>query len=322
MADAMRTATPATKPARARRLRRGRAGGRSARLLTPYALLLPVVAMTGIFIYWPLIYSMYLSLLDWNLVSPVKDFAGFDNYRALLDSPEFWTVMRNTGVYVGALVPLLVAVPLALAYLLWPLRNSKAQPVYQAVLFTPAMISFAIAASVWFFIFNPIQGALNQIIVTAGGERVNWLSHPNVAIWCIVAVTAWKLVGFNLLLFLAALRAVPTTYIEAASLDGAKRLQMFRNVQLPLITPTIFFVLVVTVIVVSEDVFAAISILTQGGPFDRTSNLLYFLYERGFQFFQAGEASATAVIIFVLVMSVTWLQFRFIERRVHYGGKG
>jgi ABC-type sugar transport system permease subunit len=273
----------------------------------------------GAFIYWPLVYSVYLSTLDWNFVSPNREFVGLGNFAELAQSEQFLGALANTGVYLLVMVPLLVLLPLGLALLLWPVRRSRGQGAYRAILFAPTVTSLAVAAVVWLWIFNPIQGVLNQAIATAGGGRVNWLSDPTTALWCIVVVSAWKILGFNMILFVAALEAVPKDYLEAAQLDGAGWWALFRHVRLPLITPTLFFVLVATVIFVNEEVFAAISIVTEGGPNGSTANLLYYLYERGFRFFEVGEASATALVVFALVASVTWLQFRYVEGRVHYG---
>jgi multiple sugar transport system permease protein/sn-glycerol 3-phosphate transport system permease protein len=303
----------ATKPARTlHRLDKTR------EKLVPYLLVLPVLAMMGLFIYWPLLYSVYLSTLEWNFVSPTREFVGLGNFVQLAKDGGFRRAFLNTGLYLLFLVPLLVLLPLALAVLLWPVRNSRAQPVYRAVLFSPTVVSFAVAAVVWLWIFNPLGGVLNELLIAAGGSGVDWLQDPDTALWCIVAVSAWKALGFNLILYIAALESVPKDYLEAAALDGAGGWALFRHVRFPLITPTFFFVLVTTVIFVSDEVFAAINVLTQGGPYGQTTNLLYYLYERGFEFFQVGEASATALIVFFAVMTVTWLQFRFLEGRVHY----
>lgn len=284
----------------------------------PYLLVLPVLVLMAVFIYWPLLYSAYLSTLQWNLVSPERVFVGLDNFINLLGEEGFRRAVLNTVLYLLILVPLLVVAPLGLALLLWPVRGSHAQATYRVVLFTPTVVSFAIAAVVWLWIFNPIQGVLNRAVVAAGGVRIDWLADPDVALWSIVIVSAWKSFGFNLILFVAALEAVPKDYLEAAALDGAGGWTLFRHVRFPLITPTVFFVLVTTVILVSEEVFAAIYVLTEGGPFGRTANVLYYLYERAFEFFRVGEASAVALVVLVAVVSVTWLQFRLVERRVHY----
>ncbi|MDP9353703.1 MAG: sugar ABC transporter permease [Chloroflexota bacterium] len=183
----------------------------------------------------------------------------------------------------------------------------------------PTVIAFSVAALVWLWIFHPLQGLLNKLIIEAGGTRVNWLSDPDTAIWCVIVVAVWKTFGFNLLLYLAALEAVPVEYVEAASVDGATGWQIIRSIRWPLITPTFFFVLVTTVISVNDEVFGAINVMTDGGPFERTSNIVYYLYVQGFRFFQIGAASAVSVLVFVATVLLTWLQFRFVERRVHYG---
>jgi ABC-type sugar transport system permease subunit len=285
----------------------------------PYLFVAPLVALITAFIYWPLLYSTYLSLFDWNFVSPDKRFVGLENYTRLAGEPRFQGTLGTTAVYVAALVPIQVFLPLGLALLLWPIRRSPAQGVYRLLLFAPTVVSFPVAALLWLWIFNPLQGVLNQAILTLGGERVNWLSNPRIAIWCVIVVAAWKVLGFNLLLYLAALEAVPVEYTEAASIDGATGWQLLRYVRWPLIMPTFFFVLVTTVIAVNDEVFGAISVLTGGGPFERTSNIIYYLYEQGFHFFQIGIASAVSILVFLATIALTWLQFRFVERRVHYG---
>lgn len=285
----------------------------------PYLLVAPVLILMAVFIYWPLIYSFYLSFFDWNFVSPEKLYVGFDNYTRLADDPRFHRALNSTAVYILALVPIQVFLPLALALLLWPIRRSRAQSTYRVMLFTPTVIAFSVAALVWLWIFHPLQGLLNKLIIEAGGTRVNWLSDPDTAIWCVIVVAVWKTFGFNLLLYLAALEAVPVEYVEAASVDGATGWQIIRSIRWPLITPTFFFVLVTTVISVNDEVFGAINVMTDGGPFERTSNIVYYLYVQGFRFFQIGAASAVSVLVFVATVLLTWLQFRFVERRVHYG---
>ncbi len=287
--------------------------------MLPYLFLLPVVALMLIFIYWPLVYSVYLSFFDWNFVSPDKTWVGFDNYTRLLDNHRFAQSVRQTGVYIIALVPLQVFLPLGLALLLWPIRKARTQSAYRIMLFSPTVVAYSVGALLWLWIFNPLMGVLNQLIVNLGGERVNWLSNPDTAIWCVIIVAAWKSLGFNLLLYLAALEAVPTDYIEAAQVDGASGWQIIRSIRWPLITPTFFFVLVTTIIAVNDEVFGAINVLTDGGPYNTTSNIVYYLYQQGFRFFQIGTASAVSLIIFVGTVLLTWLQFRFVERHVHYG---
>src|SRR5262249_32883343 len=145
-----------------------------------------------------------------------------------------------------------------------------------------------------------------------------WLNDPDLAIWCVMAVTFWKCLGLNLVLFLAALVGVPQELIEAAELEGATAWQKLRYVTLPLISPTLFFSAVTTLLVVLDEIVGAVDVLTEGGPYNTSSNLLYYLYRRAFRSFQFGDASAVAVVIMAIVALATWLQFRVFERHVHY----
>lgn len=285
----------------------------------PYLLIAPLLILTAVFIYWPLIYSVYLSFFDWNFVRPEKDWVGYENYTRLLETPAFIQALRGTWFYMVTLIPLQVFLPLGLALMLWPIRKSRAQASYRVMLFSPTIIAYSVAAVMWLWIFHPLQGVLNKVLVEFGFDRIRWLSDRDTAIWAIVIVATWKAIGFHMLLYLAALEGIPRDYIEAASLDGAGSWELMKSIRFPLITPTFFFVLITTVITVNDDVFGAINVLTDGGPYDSTSNIIYYLYQQGFRFFQIGSASAVAVLIFVATCLLTWIQFRFIEGRVHYG---
>lgn len=286
---------------------------------TPYLLIAPLLLLIMVFIYWPLFYSGYLSFFDWNFVRPDKDFVGWDNYTRLASDPRFSEALRGTWIYFVTLIPIQVFLPLGLAILLWPARKSRAQSSYRVMLFSPTVIAWSVGAVMWLWIFNPLQGLLNKVIAEFGVERINWLSDRDTAIWTVIIVATWKSLGFHLLLYLAALEAVPHDYVEAASLDGASNWEIMRTIRFPLISPTFFFVLVTTVISVNDDVFGAINVLTDGGPFLSTTNIIYYLYEQGFKYFQIGAASAVAIIIFFATVLLTWIQFKYIEKRVHYG---
>lgn len=310
---AMQVARPAASAVRPRSWYRLREG------ITPYLLVAPLLILIAVFIYWPLIYSTYLSFYDWNFVRPDKEFVGFGNFTRLPDDPRFIRALRGTLFYTVTLVPLQVFLPLGLALLLWPIRRSRAQTSYRIMLFSPTVIAYSVAAVMWLWIFNPLQGILNKVLAEFGVARINWLSDRDTAIWTIVTVVTWKTLGFHMLLYLAALEGVPKDYVEAAQLDGASNWRIMLSIRFPLITPTFFFVLVTSVITVNDDVFGAINVLTGGGPFDSTTNIIYYLYEQGFEFFQIGAASAVAIVVFVATCLLTWVQFRFVERHVHYG---
>jgi multiple sugar transport system permease protein/sn-glycerol 3-phosphate transport system permease protein len=167
--------------------------------------------------------------------------------------------------------------------------------------------------------FNPVVGVLNAVLGVFGGPPQRWLNDPDMAIYAVCAVAFWKCFGLNLPIFAAALANVPAELRQAASLDGAGALRRAWHVDLPLISPTLFFAGVTTLLLVLDEIVGAVDVLTEGGPFKTSTNLLYFLYERAFRHFQFGEAAAVATLIMALVAGATWLQFRLFERRVHYG---
>ena len=287
--------------------------------VTPWLLVGPLLLLIALFIYWPLIYQTYLSFFDWNFVRPDMDFVGLDNYTRLTEDPRFQRSLRGTVIYFVTLVPLQVFLPLGIALLLWPIRKSRAQSSYRVFLFSPTVIAYSVGAVMWMWIFNSHYGVLNKVLNVFGIENISWLGDRDYAIWSIIVVATWKTLGFHLLLYMAALEAVPNDVVEAAQLDGASNWEIMRSIRFPLISPTFFFVLVTTVISVNDDVFGAINVLTEGGPFESTTNIIYYLYQQGFEYFQIGSAAALSVIIFVVTVFLTWIQFRFGERFVHYG---
>jgi multiple sugar transport system permease protein/sn-glycerol 3-phosphate transport system permease protein len=279
----------------------------------------PAVAAAVLFVWAPMLASMGLSFFDWSLLHRQGTWRGLDHYLATLSNPEFHLAAGNTLLYLLALLPLQVGVPLVLAFLLIRLRFARAAAAYRLLLFVPAVLSFPVAAVIWLWMFNPIFGVLNVALGALGLPPQRWLSDPDLAIWSVIAVAFWKSFGLNLLIFHTALLTVPHDIIEAARVDGARSLKLVLTIELPLISPALFFAVVTTMIIVLDEIVGAVDVLTEGGPYRMSTNLLYYLYERGFRYFQFGEAAAVAVLISAIVGVVTWAQFRFGERHVHYG---
>lgn len=278
----------------------------------------PAVAAAVVFVWAPMLASIGLSFFDWSLLHRQGTWRGLDHYLATLSNPEFHLAAGNTLLYLLALLPLQVGVPLVLAFLLLRLRFARAAAAYRLLLFVPAVLSFPVAAVIWLWMFNPIFGVLNVALGALGLPPQRWLSDPDLAIWSVIAVAFWKSFGLNLLIFHAALLTIPHEVVEAARVDGARSLRLALTIELPLISPALFFAVVTTVIIVLDEIVGAVDVLTEGGPYRMSTNLLYYLYERGFRYFQFGEAAAVAVQISCLVAFVTWAQFRFGERHVHY----
>jgi sn-glycerol 3-phosphate transport system permease protein len=191
--------------------------------------------------------------------------------------------------------------------------------VYRAVLFSPTVISMAIACAVWLWMFHPLHGVLNTLLRYAGIEGPRWLSSGNSAIWAIILVTVWKTFGFNFVIYIAGLLAIPADVYEAARVDGASERQVFRHITLPLLAPTTLFVFLTTFILSPQNLFVPTQILTQGGPNEASNNLGYLVYQLGFEYFRVGYASAAATLIFLVLLTLSAAQFYFAERRIHYG---
>ena len=297
--------------ARARRRRRA--------TLLGYLYLAPALVLTAVFVYWPVIATATLSFYDWNLVSPTWQPVGWRNYAELLASRAFRLSLVNTGKAAAALVVATVIAPLLAAVLLVRLHG-RWQQTYRVVLFAPTMISMAIACAIWLWIFHPLHGVANTLLRFAGVTGPAWLSSGDWALWSIVIVTAWKTFGFNLVLYVAGLIAIPREMYEAARVDGASEWRIFRRITLPLLGPTTLFVLLTTFILGPQNLFIPTQILTQGGPNEASNNLAYLVYQLGFEYFRVGYASAAATVVFLIFLSLTAAQFMLGERRTHYGG--
>jgi len=281
-----------------------------------WLLLLPTLVVLSVFVFYPAVQSFYLSLQDVDPFSRINYFVGLENYQSLVTSPEYWQSVRTSFVFMfmtvipSIILSLLVAVGLD--------ANPYLRGIFRTIFLMPVSISSAMAAMLWIFLYNPTAGYLNYSLQSLGIPGPNWLGSPS---WALVAVgiaTVWKEIGFNIIFFIAGLASVPNELKEAAWMDGANAFQRFRHVVLPILSPTIFFVAVVSVIN-SFQCFGQIHILTGGGPAGATNTLVYRLYQDAFVNFQSGLASAEAVILFFILMAFTFVQFRYANRKVHYG---
>lgn len=284
-----------------------------------YLYLTPAAALTAVFVYWPLVASAALSFYDWNLVSPDRVAVGWQNYRDLVQSRAFRLSLVNTGQATLALTALTVVAPLILAVLVLRV-TPRWRDLYRLILFSPTVISMAIACAIWLWMFHPLYGVLNATLRLAGVPGPAWLSSSDWAIWSIVLVTVWKTFGFNFVIYTAGLLAIPAELYQAARVDGASDHQLFRYITLPLLAPTTLFVLLTTFILGPQNLFVPTQILTQGGPNEASNNVGYLVYQLGFEYFRVGYASAAATLIFLVFLVLTAIQFLLAERRIHYGG--
>lgn len=281
-----------------------------------YAFLLPAASVLAVFHFYPILYAFYVSLLRWNLIDPVHPYVGWDNYTRLLTDPKFQTALGNTTYY--AVVSVAVALPLALLFAILLNRKLLGLAWYRTAFFIPHVTSLAAAAMVWHWLYHPDQfGLLNYLIGKLGLPPQQWLLSPSQAMPAMIVVAIWGSLGRDIVILLAGLQNIAPDYYEAAQLDGAGSWQSFRHITLPLLSPTTYFILVISMIGALK-VFALPLFLTGGGPLDRTFTIVYSIYQEGFRYFRMGNAAAQAYALFALIFLITMLQRRLLGGRVHY----
>lgn len=284
-------------------------------LATGLAYLAPSLILFAAFVFIPLAQSIYLSFFNTRATGVITTFAGFDHYLELLTSPAFRTGLLATTLFALYTVPIGIALGLVLAVLLN--QRLRGINVFRTMMSSTIAISAAVGALIWLLLLNPSLGLLNYILSLVGVRGPEWLIQPTFAIIAVSITTIWLTLGTNIIVLLAGLQGVPEEIYEAARLDGARGVGMFTRITMPMVSPSLFFLLVVDTIAVLQ-AFTQIHLLTRGGPVDATRVLVYSIYQDAFQNFQFGYASAQAVILLLLVMALTLIQFRFVERRVHY----
>jgi ABC-type sugar transport system permease subunit len=280
--------------------------------LAAWAFLGVPVLHLAVFSILPVLFTVFLAFHRWDLVAPEKPFVGLGNFRELAGDALFWTTLRNTALYVSY-VPVTMALALGLAVLLN--RRRGGERLLRAVVFLPYVTSAVAIALVWQWMFNTDFGLINAGLRALGLPSPDWLGSPRTALLAIIAVTAWTQVGYQMVVFLAGLQGIPQSYLDAALVDGASPWQRFRHVTLPLLRPVVLFVLV-TGIIGGFQVFTLVYLMTEGGPLHSTDVLVYRIYQTAWEFLRFGYASAMAVVLFAILLALTFVQFRLLGRRV------
>lgn len=287
---------------------------RLADRLRPYVMIAP--AMIGIFLFvvYPTIKLLQLSLYDYNLMNKVKSkFIGLDNYIEILSRGDFYKSLENTVLYTLGVVVLTMTIAILMA--LWLQKNNKINFVIQAGLFTPHIVSIVSIALIWLWLMEPNIGFLNFILKTLGLPTSQWLQSSNSALLSIIIVSVWQAIGYYTIIIVAALQGISPNIYEAAALDRAKRSTVFYKLTLPLISPQLFFILVIMTIG-SFKVFDTVRIMTGGGPNNATNTLVYYIYE--FRTTNIGYATATGVILMAIIGVLTLIYFKIISKKIFY----
>ncbi|WP_092993640.1 sugar ABC transporter permease [Rhizobium sp. NFR07] len=285
------------------------------RKLTPYLFVAPLMIFITVFTYIPILASLNLSFREWNFLSPDMPFVGLRNYEQLLSSRELWNSLWVTTLFAILSVPLRLGLALVIANYL--IRESVHSRLLRGALFLPSVTSTVSIAVVFSWVFSTDYGMVNAILGMLGLGKVQWLQDPHLALWVLIFVNTWKQLGYDIVIYIAGLQAIPQELYDAASIDGCRRLHVFRRVTLPLVMPATYFLLVISVIEAFQ-VFTIVNVMTRGGPAGATDMLVNLLYEIGFVLFDIGRGSALAVMLFVLLVALAILKSRIIGRKVHY----
>lgn len=277
--------------------------------LAGWIFILPALVGTLIFIVIPVICSFGLSFVKWDLLNPMQ-FVGLNNYRGIFSDALFYKIFWNTVVFALSTSIFGVIIPLVLACIL----NSKIRGAefYKTAYFLPFITPMVVIGVVWEWIFDPNIGFLNHILHL----HINWLYDPHYAMAALIIVSVWKLIGYNMIIFLTGLSGISQSLFEAAKIDGANPFETFKNITVPLLSPTIFFVVIITAIS-SFQIFDLIYLMTGGGPLDSTNVLVYAIYKNAFEYFNVGKASAIAYVLFVLILILTLIQWNLRKKLVY-----
>jgi sn-glycerol 3-phosphate transport system permease protein len=281
----------------------------------PYVLLLPQLVITGVFFFWPAGQAIYGSFLREDAFGLSRDFVGFENFRDVLTDPNYLGALWNTVVFSSAVA--FSALGIALFLAVQADKAIRGAAAYKTLLIWPYAVAPAVAAVLWLFLFHPQIGLLGRAL-NGIGIRWDYKVNGDQAMLLVIIAAAWKQVSYNFLFFLAGLQSIPRSVLEAAAIDGARPVRRFWTVVFPLLAPTSFFLLVVNIVYAFFDTFGIIHALTQGGPGKATETLIYKVYVDGVQNLNFGASAAQSVILMAIVIGLTAIQFRFIERKVHY----
>ena len=281
----------------------------------PWALIAPQMAIILVFFFWPAGQALYQSVLTQDAFGISTQYVGFENFQRLIDDPTYWASFKTTAVF-----SFLVAVSgLTIALLLAVMvdRVIKGSTIYKTLLIWPYAVAPAVAGVLWLFMFAPSVGIVSYALRQFGFEW-NHLLNGNHAMALIVMAAVWQQISYNFLFFLAGLQSIPKSLIEAAAIDGARPWRRFWTIVFPLLSPTTFFLLVINIVYAFFSTFAIVDAATHGGPGKDTAILIYKLYYDGFKALDLGGSAAQSVVLMTIVIALTVVQFRYIEKKVQY----
>lgn len=282
----------------------------STRTAAALIFLSPALGVIGIFFVLPVFAAFMLSFTDFDIYAlgnwDYIRFVGFQNYIRIVETPLFWTALKNTFYFVLVGGPLSVAVSLGTALMLNS-KLAKFKSLYRTIYFLPVVSSLIAVAIIWRYLYHPAHGILNYFLSQFGIAPIDWLGDPDIAMPAIIIMAVWKNFGYNMLIFIAGLQNIPDDLYEAAHLDGASWWQQFKEITIPMLKPTTVFVVMITIIGYFQ-LFAEPYVMTQGGPLNSTTSIVLLMYEQGFRWWNMGYAAAIAFVLFAIILFFTVLQ--------------
>lgn len=280
----------------------------------PYVMIAPAMITLSVFVIYPIFYMIYLSFFEWNLLSD-KKYVGLNNFTQLLEDNNFEQVMGNTFQYVILTVGLSMA--LGLLGALYLKKNTKINNFLQGLVFLPHVVSLVSVSFIWMWLMDSNYGLLNYLLDLVGLPSVQWLTSTDTAMYSLVLISVWKGVGYNVLMLLSAMSAVPEYLYQAASLDKASKATTFFKITLPMISPSMFFLLLMNMISAFK-VFEPVKLITMGGPVNSTNSIVHMIYEYAFTYYKIGYASAMGVVLMAILGICTFIYFKALDKKVHY----
>ncbi|TQR18663.1 carbohydrate ABC transporter permease [Psychrobacillus vulpis] len=282
-----------------------------------YGLLIPTLLIFALFMFWPFVYTIYLSFFDWNMVKPTKEFVGFQNYIDVLSDPNTYKVFGNTFLYIVLLLIINCSIPYVFAFIL-DLVLKRYKNFYKGAMFLPSVISLVVGSILFTWILNPVSGPVAIILDWFGVEMPIWSKMDGWVIVVLSLITSWKVFGYNFIVLYASINGISREIIEAAKLDRVPLWKIFFHIVLPMSGATGIYVLIITIVQGLQYVFTPIKVITQGGPNYASANAIYHAYHEAFVLYRTGHSAALSILTMAIFITLLILEFKFVERGVHY----
>ncbi|AZN40567.1 sugar ABC transporter permease [Paenibacillus albus] len=281
----------------------------------PYILIAPAIILVSVFSLYPILFAVRVSFMNWDTVLGTKENVGFDNYIHIFKDPVFWKVLKNTLIF--AFFTVVIGIVMAFVIGIFLQKNRFSDNLVQSIIFTPNILSAVSVTVMWMWLMDPNVGIINYVLKWFGLPTLKWMMSPDTSLMSIIIVSIWKGLGYNVMIVIAGLQSIPRYIYEAAKLDRAGRWTTLFRITLPLLSPTLFFLLI-TSIISSFSAFDVVSLMTNGGPENSSNLIVYWIYQIGFLQFNIGKASAGSILFMIMVSIIAVINYVFFNKKVHY----